>query len=264
MKCSKCNFEMPETAKFCPECGENLSELLNYDIEAPHKKEAKKQTKKLLIVITSLVALSIFSLIAVFNNYFCIFGHDLVYETVEPKCTTKGYTRYQCRYHKNWNGELDEKEKLGHNVLNTECGDNATCSVCNVNVTTHEKRYIGSEECMHCGKPEYNLSLPITPKIVNIYNSKDQILESFIISSLRLDDDVLTYTIERTYHYKGENYSDTARFGWKLYDSHNQVVESGTARANVSIKTGESTTGTIDLRELDKWKDYRLEIIHIS
>ena len=67
MNCPKCNVEIPESAKFCPECGTALSENDTPVVEptknttnttdVPTKKAKKKKSKKWIIIVSAIVIL---------------------------------------------------------------------------------------------------------------------------------------------------------------------------------------------------------------
>ena len=110
MKCPKCNFEVAENAKFCPECGEKIFESTSKDsfeianeksneknstTEANSKKSISKKVKiSIIIGVTSvlLIAIALFLILVVFKH-----EHVWIYEiTKEPTYTENGVEYRSC------------------------------------------------------------------------------------------------------------------------------------------------------------------------
>ena len=114
MKCPKCNFDVPENNKFCPECGERVSEIPKDETqEAPtqetptqeastpdtaNKKAKNKKVKKILIIsISAVVACGLIFLILFLINPFCMFEHRNAHlEGNGVTCTTAANISYIC------------------------------------------------------------------------------------------------------------------------------------------------------------------------
>ena len=110
MKCPKCNFEVSENVKFCPECGEKIIDLTHDDTidlvkksinenisttETHKKKSISKKVKTTLIIGTAsvvIVAIALFLIFVVFKH-----EHNWVYEiTKEPTYTEDGVQYRSC------------------------------------------------------------------------------------------------------------------------------------------------------------------------
>lgn len=74
--------------------------------------------------------------------------------------------------------------------------------------------------------------LPSLPATIHDYGIWDDIDTTVIITNITYeideDDLVLYFTGEKTYDSKGNSYSRSCQVGWKLYDSENYIVDSGT------------------------------------
>ena len=74
--------------------------------------------------------------------------------------------------------------------------------------------------------------LPSLPKVIHDYYYDDRIDSSVKITNItyevRGDDLYFYFTGEKTYDAEGNNYSQSCKVGWKLYDSDGYIVSSGT------------------------------------
>lgn len=269
MKCTNCNSKIPKNTKFCPNCGAEISQtdMINNDTVANESTRKTMTTKNKVLIILSgcILILGIFLLIAFFNNFFCIFGHDTIHKTIEPTCTLRGHSEVSCKYC-NFHNRYDETESLGHNIESGECGEDAICSVCGQEVNNHQTKNYNSTECMHCGKSKYSLNLPNVPLIVNTYNSKGLISSSYKITEIttrKYSGVEIFFTIEKIYDEAGNNYSTTPRLAYKIYSSDNQVIDSGNILGDATISVGEKTKADITAF-IDEWKDYKLVIINVQ
>ena len=108
MKCPKCNFEVSENAKFCPECGENMLESMprdtfanveqniqetNSETETPSKKSILKKIKIAAIVGTASVVIVAIALLLVFVVF--KHEHDWVYTTTKEPTYREEGARYR-------------------------------------------------------------------------------------------------------------------------------------------------------------------------
>lgn len=109
MKCPKCNFEVADNTKFCPECGEKMLESTtkdtiealektpdetNLDSKTLPKKSISKKRKIAIISIASVVIVAIVLLLV-----FVVFKHEhnFIYEcTKEPTLTEEGVQHVYC------------------------------------------------------------------------------------------------------------------------------------------------------------------------
>ena len=302
MKCPKCNFDVPESNKFCPECGEKMPEITTDTVSAEpqpeenviiEKKPKNKKLKKILIIsISAVVGCGLIFLILFLINPLCIFGHRNTHkEGQAATCTTNGYYNYIC----NDCGEIDwtytepahdhmyygyqatscaycglkrncEEAYLEHTFKNAICGEMNTCTVCGVQKKL-EHSFVGIH-CEYCNEMLYDISIEEPPITAHAYNYDNTIEKTCVITNIScgsyFNDLAIHFTVKSTYHEKGNNYSDKAEFGWKLYDSENTVVDSGTARSDGTIKVGEQSKGSFNIYDLSPNEEYRLEILNVG
>ena len=289
MKCPNCNFEVAENAKFCPECGTKIPEVVKEETpsksaedaaNAPaadklndQKKAKSKNIKKALIISgCGLLVCGIAFLILYLLNPGCMFGHREVHHElgVESTCSQPGSYYVFCNdCGEQCGGYM--KEKLPHDYGTVVCGVEITCINCGYATTfEHQEDYTSANKaCKNCGKSKISISIPSVPVTVHEYDYSNDIEQSCIITKIETspylsDVATITYTVKRTYHEKGSNYSASAKFGWKLYDSDGTVVDSGTEYSDGNIKVGEQSQGSFNVYNLTPWEEYRLEILNLS
>jgi len=87
------------------------------------------------------------------------------------------------------------------------------------------------------------------PKTIHYYSYDDSIISSCIVNSISFEvsgnDLYIYFTGRKTYDKNGAGQSASCKVGWKLYDSNNNVVESGTMYT-LSLANGE---GFIDQKD---------------
>lgn len=303
MRCPNCNVEIPETTKFCPECGAKLTEAA----EAPaapsvsKKPEKKKLIKIMIISASALLACGIIFLVLYFVNPFCMFGHRNTHSEGGPVCTNSvlhicddcgetvyeeepwrhefGYKEVVCRHCGEIRRTCDEAD-IGHEYENAICGKENTCVKCGEkNLVVHGTDYTYSEfvdckvcgdlncdfHCRHCGQCKYTVTVPFSA-VVNDYDRG----QTNSISNIKAEEGYygidVTFTVVCMYNSNGNNTSSQAGFGYKVYDASGVVVDSGTAYSNGAIKVGEKSNGsfTIYRSDMEAWGTYRVEIINIS
>ena len=172
-------------------------------------------------------------------------------------------------------------ERGGHVWVEASCKAPKTCRVCKLtqgNILEHE--YV-SGKCKYCNKQD-----PLGPFKVGKYTiyidtplptdvcdfsyygttySKCSLTEiSFDISYSTL---YMYFTGRKTYDTRGNEQSDICRIGWKLYDSDNYVIDSGTA-ITTSVKVGEGFRNqkeyVFDLDEKTTNTVLRLELLDVN
>ena len=201
-----------------------------------------------------------------------VFRHQHVLEEIiakEPTCTESGVRQQVCE---ECNEVLDSWEIPAQHAWGAaECGQEQACLNCSetrINPDTHS----GYKKCRNCGKAEYNIKFPVTPKIVYYYNSNQTGVRQMIsITSLGWDEDTneIIWAAERGYHYLGDNYSAVATFAWRIVDSEGYVVDSGQAYSDGAIKVGEKVKNQriplyTSLHDYESWQDYTFEIINLK
>ena len=301
MKCPNCNFELPENTKFCPECGmklpdaeskEEISEVTEIKVKG------KKKKKKPMIIIISIVSAIIFVCGIIFwlmQNPFCLFyHHNACYKVIKSAtCTEAGledaycedcgdflwsrtvpakghsfnYEEVKCRDC----GEKRSCDAAGveHKYENAVCGKENTCVECGEKkMLQHELYSYYDNSCMYCGQDKFSVKLPTLPITVHEYDysNKEQSCTIVQMNVTSYSDSSVTiaFTVKSAYHKKGNNYSGSAKFGWKLYDSDGTVIDSGTAYSDANIKVGEQSKGDFEVYHLTLWKEYKLEILNLS
>ena len=162
-----------------------------------------------------------------------------------------------------------------HDYSEATCTEVATCKLCgNRGIHLAEHQYSETDgTCTACG---YGVKfiLPQTPVEIS-YTSGSTVekkceIQSIKVNRISTSKYEITFIVESTYHKKGNSYSDTAKFGWKLYDEDGMVVKSGTGSSDASITVGEKSKEVItfwvgaDSDELQNGKTYRLELLNIG
>lgn len=296
--CPECGTKMPEVTAETSASFETVGEDSNApsNDEMNEKKKAKKKKLKKIIVISvaSLLACGIIFLVLYLLNPSCMFGHRNTHlEGKARTCTEDGDEKYICddcgevdwycspyAYGHTFDyGEVEcnrcgakrscEEVFVEHEYENAVCGKENTCVKCGEKKKLqHDLKYPSDTGCKYCGQNIISVKLPTTPITVHGYDYHNNIEQSCVITQIKAEPYLsgiqITYTVKRTYHEKGNNYSASAKFGWKLYDSDGTVVGGGTAYSDGAIKVGEQSKGTFNVYDLSLWSEYRLEILNLS
>lgn len=279
MKCPNCNFDVTHPTKFCPECGAKLPEELNEATpqsaaeQAPAACEKPKKSKKKLVVMIAIPVACVAVLLGAFFilraiNPGCMFGHDSTREEKikEATCTDLPRYRYVCVKC----GETDREQSWGtfleHDYGKIQCGVVSTCKNCGEKKTF--EHYEEDGKCRHCGQARFTINFPALPQVVHCYDSRGNIMQSITVTDIECVEQYgyssVHFTVKRTYHENGANQSASGKLGWKLYDADGVIIEGGTAYTDGGIKMGETGKGKFNVRNLEDWKEYRLEILHLS
>ena len=121
MNCPKCNHQVDDNTKFCPECGEKLSAPVEDtapvseavenntpdtpNVEEPtpptsndgEKKKKKSKVKKIILIsVLALVACAIIYVILYIWNPGCIIHHGMGHSENSVTCTEDGEEKYIC------------------------------------------------------------------------------------------------------------------------------------------------------------------------
>ena len=207
--------------------------------------------------------------------------HDYV-ESVynEPSCGTYGqgdkkFTCTQCGYEYI---DYESIPALEHEWTQATCTSAKECTLCGQTegyALGHDYSNTTDGTCTRCGFG-VKFILPSTPVTVYYNGAWDKACKIESIKIERIQEYSystpyykLTFIVESTYHEKGNNYSDDACFGWKLYDEDGLVVTSGTGHTDGDIKVGEKSKETITFYIGEDWsvqygKTYRFELLNIS
>lgn len=297
--CPECGTKMPETNTEATSSPEVTGETSNTPstIEMNEKKKAKKKKiKKIIISVSAFLACGIIFLVLYLANPFCMFEHRNIHtEGKDPTCTQDGDKKGICddcgnvvySYSDSAMGHFFgymgvECERCGekrscneaylkHEYENAKCGKENTCVKCGEKkMLQHELESSYDECCIHCGQDKFSVKLPTVPITAHVYGYSNNIEQSCTVIQMEVkpyydyDAVEITFTVKSTYHKNGNNYSDSAKFGWKLYDSDGTVIDSGTAYSNGNLEVGEQSKGTFNAYNLNLWKEYRLEILNLS
>ena len=114
-------------------------------------------------------------------------------------------------------------------------------------IAVDEHRYVDGI-CMHCDRPQIDITLPDMPTTVNHRLSNNSVHRTFCVISISIKEIeyyysgdykvTFTWSGEKTYDINGNYYSAACMFGYKLYDAEGFVVASGTA-SSVAAKVGD-------------------------
>lgn len=208
-------------------------------------------------------------------------------ETVEkaPTCDTwngngdKRLTCSVCRYSYIEYGSIPALTEHTSSGAPT-CTTWEICTVCDSTINYglgHSYEGTTDGTCIRCDAG-VKFILPTTPKNISCTSGYDKTckIESIKIErkqkySVSTPTYELTFMVQSTYHEKGNNYSDDACFGWKLYDEDGVVVCSGTEYTQGSIMVGEKSKVVKAFYEgggystsLETGKTYHLELNNIG
>lgn len=186
----------------------------------------------------------------------------------EPSCASTGDIEYVCTDCGHTYTDYNAVPRSEHEWIEATCTSAETCSECGVTQGYSLGHQYSKKNglCTECGYGT-KIILPSTPQTVYEYSYSGDC--SFKIESMEIRYNsgyyYVDYVVQMTYHEKGNNYSDSISFGWKLYDKETGfVVQSGSDSGAASIKVGEKTTGSIGFgSSLKEGKTYRLEILNL-
>ena len=209
--------------------------------------------------------------------------------TSAKKCANCNATQGEALEH-NWqeatctsakkcaNCNATQGKALEHNWQEATCTSAKKCSVCGRTegyALGHDYTNTTNGTCTRCGFGVIFI-LPNTPITIRYNGGWDKECKIESIKIERIQESSystpyyrLTFIVESTYHEKGNNYSDLACFGWKLYDEDGLVVTSGTGYTDGDIKVGEKSKKTITFyigedKYVQYGKTYRFELLNIS
>ena len=174
--------------------------------------------------------------------------------------------------------DYDSIPALEHEWTQATCTSAKECTICGKTegyALGHDYSNTSDGTCTTCGFG-VKFILPTTPMTISKTSGYDKTckIESIKIERIQKYSYStpyykLTFIVESTYHEKGNNYSDYACFGWKLYDEDGLVVTSDTGYTDGNIKVGEKSKGTLifyigEDRDVQYGKTYRFELLSIS
>ena len=195
----------------------------------------------------------------------------------QPSCdewSGEGDTKYTCSVCGDYYIDYDSIPALECEWIEATCTSAKQCTRC-YKTQGYSLGHNFSETTGRCTRCNYGVTfiLPNTPTTIR-YNGgwdKECKIESIKIERIQTYSSYykLTFIVESTYHEKGNNYSDNACFGWKLYDEDGIVVTSGTGYTDGDIKVGEKSKETItfsigDDYDVQNGKTYRFELLNIG
>ena len=192
---------------------------------------------------------------------------------VEATCSENGCTDHQrCKKC----GETEGYQTISSTGAHTSSGA-ATCitaercTVCDKILTSsmgHSFEGTTDGTCIRC---DFGVTfiLPSTPQTIYVTSGYDEI---YVVEGIKIERNQRSvdaypkydfiFTVQRTYHERGNNYSECIVHKWKLYDEDGIVIDSGSMYTD-SIKVGEKARGTISFyvgsaSGLQNGKTYRL------
>ena len=111
------------------------------------------------------------------------------------------------------------------------------------------------------------IELPNVPQTIsyNGYSATSSCRVTGITYKVSNDDVTFYFTGEKTYDKNGNNYSQSCKIGWKLYDSNGYVVADGTCYTT-AIRVGEKFKDADDTayNVIEQGETYRLVIMNVS
>ena len=208
------------------------------------------------------------------NNNSTIHTHSYVASIYkEPTCGTygQGDEKYTCSGCGDYYIDYDSIPALACEWVEATCTSAKKCTRC-YKTEGFSLGHNFSETTGSCTRCNYGVTfiLPKTPTTIQNTYGYDQACK---IESIKIKRDgslyELTFIVQSTYHEKGNNYSASATFGWKLYDEDGLVVTSGTGYTDGNIKVGEKSKETLyfyvgEDYTLQNGKTYRLELLNRS
>lgn len=239
---------------------------------APKTKNKKRITKKMIIILAAAFVLILAAvLFLAFDEVKCVFlNHDYEATHHEATCEWDGYTRYTCSKCGDFYSDY-HSGALGHDWQPATCTEYEKCKICGEKKSAYLAKHDYSTTdgtCTVCGAG-VKFIVPAPPKTISYYSTSICKIESIIIE--RIDSSIyeITFLVESIYHKNGNSYSDSARFGWKLYDEDGVVVDSGTGRTDGGIAVGEKSKEVLTFYTgydscLQDGKTYRLELLDIG
>ena len=180
-------------------------------------------------------------------------------EWIPPTCTYDGYYRYTCVDCGNSWTVPSAQGKTDHIFDTTKCNTEQKCQNCSATKYMNHNITYENPTCTNCKKTPFALwDIPSVPITVNEKTSSGRITDTYVITKIEPDvtdnaDEIgysyyLKLTVKRTYPY---NLSSNAKIGWKLYNSDNMVVRSGTSSSGVSIACDEFAYVGIELNSFN-------------
>lgn len=212
--------------------------------------------------------------------------HSYTEKIIEPTCTEYGYTLFECACGDSYTNNYINP--LGHNETDWIIETNATCTedglkykkctVCGTKTSTQSiskaHSYDSNNKCIVCGKinPKYPyIEIPQVPIQLSYYNYSGKKQTSCTINKIEKNDysskTEIKFTVTKTYDISGSSNSSACKFGYKLYDSTDTVVMSGTIYSP-AISVGETAEKTLSLyynlsNGIECGQEYKLELLSL-
>ncbi len=181
-------------------------------------------------------------------------------------CTKDGESKRNCLNCEKVETRVDHAAHIWESASCTQAEHCTRCGRTGAKAMGHSY-YNG--ECTRCGAGL--IKLPDTPKLIH-YRSDGKIEESTDVTGISVkyeksyDGTIyadITYTGQFTYNKDGANRSERLHIGYKLYDSDNVVVESGTVYTD-AVKVGEKYRKTSRIYELNPSESYTLVLLDVG
>ena len=191
--------------------------------------------------------------------------------TTAATCSNNGTKTYTCK------GCGDSyKETIyssGHSWVSATCTKAKHCSTCGTTSGSALGHNYSNGKCTRCGSAaSATIILPSTPKTISYYGYSGKLYTTCKVTAIQVDLSSasssglwyeITFVGTCTYNTEGNNQSTSMKIGYKLYDSDDFVVNSGTAYSE-SVSVGEKFKETINVYYLEPGKTYTLVISHVN
>lgn len=120
-------------------------------------------------------------------------------------------------------------------------------------------------------EPFISIDLPATPITLHEYSYRNEVRQTYTITDIKYEikENSSDYTIDlyfngkKSYDYRGNTQSSSAKIGWKLYDENNNVIKSGTCYSP-SLSENETFSDAHDYIFNVNAGNYRLEILSVN
>ncbi len=203
--------------------------------------------------------------------------------TQEATCSAQGIKTYTCDCGAYYTEPISQKS---HSWESATCTTPRKCKNCGATDGSEKGHSYSSEgTCYRCGQSDpmvqstlskCSLIMPSVPQTIHYKNYKDEIQSSVNVTGITYQFEYEgegtvsltgTFSGTKTYDKRGAGQSDSAKIGWKIYDSNGNVIETGTFYSP-SVAEGESFSDQevhfIYGSNAIAPGTYRLEIINVN
>ncbi|MBQ8183157.1 MAG: zinc ribbon domain-containing protein [Clostridia bacterium] len=213
-------------------------------------------------------------------------GHSHYYYgkvTKNATCNAEGVETFTCECGASYTEPI---RKTSHSWQSATCTTPRKCGICGAtDGSALGHHYYSDGECSRCGQMDpmvqstlskCKLNLPTVPQTIHYRGYDDEIKSTLRVTGIsyqfKYEGDgtvslVASFSGTKTYDYRGAGQSDSAKIGWKLYDSNGNVLTTGTFYSP-SLAEGESFANQEETLlhsfEAVEPGTYRLEILDVN